>query len=293
MKEEPSFQRVKMNGESSENKESSVNEEASVFRFKRFEVVNRRSAMKVNTDGVLLGAAMTITGKEQRLLDIGTGTGAIALMAAQRLSDARTGTCSGEDARPFSITGIDIDTDSAAEAAENFSRSPWSRCLEAINVSLDSFVPVHDLSSAAQGSATDGLDGENGTFDLIFSNPPYYSGDLKAPDERRCNARHSGSLSWAEIADFAASYLKKDGRLSLILPADQRNAVTRYAASEGLYLSRAIMIRTVPRKIPKRAILEFTRTLTRNPLEDSLSIQEAGTWTPMYRSLLSEFLINL
>lgn len=278
MKEEPSFQRVKMNGESS------------VFRFKRFEVVNRRSAMKVNTDGVLLGAAMTITGKEQRLLDIGTGTGTIALMAAQRLSDARAS---------FSITGIDIDTDSAAEAAENFSRSPWSDCLKAINVSLDSFKPAGTRSAArqyaTQEDAQDGIqeDAQDGIFDLIFSNPPYYSGDLKAPDERRCNARHSESLSWADIADFASIYLTADGRLSLILPADQRNAVTRYAASEGLYLNRAIMIRTVPRKIPKRAILEFTRTLTRNPLEESLSIQEAGTWTPMYRSLLSDFLINL
>lgn len=284
MKEEPSFQRVKMNGESS------------VFRFKRFEVVNRRSAMKVNTDGVLLGAAMTIVGTEKKLLDIGTGTGTIALMAAQRLSDARAS---------FSITGIDIDPDSAAEAAENFSRSPWSDCLEAINVSLDSFKPARKQAAvrqyARQEGAQDGIwedtrddaQDESGIFDLIFSNPPYYSGELKAPDERRCNARHSESLSWADIADFASRHLKKDGRLALVLPADQRNAVTRYAAAAGLYLFRTVMVRTVPRKAPKRAILEFSRTLTRNPVEESLSIQEAGTWTPTYRSLLSDFLINL
>lgn len=273
-----------------------MSDEASVFRFKRFEVANRRSAMKVNTDGVLLGASMTIKGTEKRLLDIGTGTGTIALMAAQRLSDVRTGLATDvlpEGSRPFSITGIDIDPDSAAEAAENFARSPWSNCLEAMNVPLDSFSPARLSPSACTDTMMDDIDGEGGVFDLIFSNPPYYSGDLKAPDERRSNARHSGSLSWADIADFASSYLKKDGRLSLVLPADQRNAVTRYAAVSGLYLSRAIMVRTVPRKVPKRAILEFTRTLTRNPLEESLSIQEAGTWTPMYRSLLSEFLINL
>lgn len=269
-----------------------MSEETSVFRFKRFEVVNRRSAMKVNTDGVLLGAAMTIKGTEKSLLDIGTGTGTIALMAAQRLSDARAS---------FSITGIDIDPDSAAEAAENFSRSPWSDCLEAINVSLDSFKPVRKQAAArqhapqegAQDGIQEGAQDESGIFDLIFSNPPYYSGELKAPDERRCNARHSESLSWADITDFASRHLKKDGRLALVLPADQRNAVTRYAAAAGLYLFRAIMVRTVPRKMPKRAILEFSRTLTRNPVEESLSIQEAGTWTLTYRSLLSDFLINL
>lgn len=269
-----------------------MSEETSVFRFKRFEVVNRRSAMKVNTDGVLLGAAMTIKGTEKSLLDIGTGTGTIALMAAQRLSDARAS---------FSITGIDIDPDSAAEAAENFSRSPWSDCLEAINVSLDSFKPVRKQAAArqhapqedAQDGIQEGAQDESGIFDLIFSNPPYYSGELKAPDERRCNARHSESLSWADITDFASRHLEKDGRLALVLPADQRNAVTRYAAAAGLYLFRAIMVRTVPRKMPKRAILEFSRTLTRNPVEESLSIQEAGTWTLTYRSLLSDFLINL
>lgn len=279
-----------------------MSEETSVFRFKRFEVVNRRSAMKVNTDGVLLGAAMTIKGTEKSLLDIGTGTGTIALMAAQRLSDARTCLAAREDSdplsiiedsSPFSVIGIDIDPDSAAEAAENFARSPWSSCMMAMNVPLGSFSPAHALSLVKDGKPADGIDGESGTFDLIFSNPPYYSGELKAPDERRCNARHSESLSWADITDFASVYLKKDGRLSLVLPAEQRNAVTRYAAAGGLYLFRAIMVRTVPRKAPKRAILEFSRTLTRNPVEESLSIQEAGTWTPTYRSLLSDFLINL
>ena len=259
-----------------------MSEETSVFRFKRFEVVNRRSAMKVNTDGVLLGAAMTIKGTEKSLLDIGTGTGTIALMAAQRLSDARAS---------FSITGIDIDPDSAAEAAENFSRSPWSDCLEAINVSLDSFKPVRKQAAARQHAPQEGA--QDGIQEGAQDDPPYYSGELKAPDERRCNARHSESLSWADITDFASRHLKKDGRLALVLPADQRNAVTRYAAAAGLYLFRAIMVRTVPRKMPKRAILEFSRTLTRNPVEESLSIQETGTWTPTYRSLLSDFLINL
>lgn len=270
-----------------------MSEETSVFRFRRFEVYNRKSAMKVNTDGVLLGAAMTIKGTDERLLDIGTGTGTIALMAAQRLSDTRAGLGFKEEDRPFSVIGIDIDLDSAAEAAENFSRSPWSSCLEARNLSLGSFSPDLHLHTSGSAAAAEDIPCRDGIFDLIFSNPPYYSGELRAPDERRCNARHSESLSFAEIADFSARYLKRDGRLSIIIPADQKTAITRYAASDGLHLFRAVLVRTVPSKAPKRAILEFSRTLTRSPQEEYLSIQEAGTWTQTYRSLLSGFLINL
>lgn len=249
--------------------------EESVFRFRRFSVINRRSAMKVNTDGVLLGAAMTLEGNERQLLDIGTGTGTIALMAAQRLSELRT-----EENLPdkFVVTGIDIDPDSAAEAEENFRRSCWKDRLTAIHASLNDFSASCDADTR---------------FDMIFSNPPYYGGDLKAPDPRRCNARHAGSLSWTDIIGFAAEYLSENGHLSLILPSDQKNDLNRHAASCGLYMFRLVYIRTVPRKNPKRILAEFSRKLTRTPQEETISIQEAGTWSENYRSLLSDFLINL
>ena len=104
----------------------------SVFRFKRFSVRNERSAMKVNTDGVLLGAATTVLPNDRRVLDVGTGTGTVALMIAQRLETE----CSGAD---WHIQGIDIDTPSAEEAAENFDQSPWRDHLESVNIGLAAF----------------------------------------------------------------------------------------------------------------------------------------------------------
>ena len=155
------------------------------FRFKLLDVVNERSAMKVNTDGVLLGAAMTVRPSDRRLLDIGTGTGTIALMAAQRMSDLD---------QPFvSIEAIDMDQVSAEEAAFNFSNSPWADTLRAMNVSLDDY--ARSLS-------------DDDSFDLIFSNPPYFDDSLQAPQERRNNARQTTpGLSYREILDFAASRL--------------------------------------------------------------------------------------
>lgn len=271
----------------SQEAEDAASEET-VFRFKRFSVINRRSAMKVNTDGVLLGAAMSLSGKERRLLDIGTGTGTIALMAAQRLSEL-TGNHNPASA-DFRITGIDIDEDSAAEADENFRRSDWKDTLAAVHASLKDFEMSIEDSFSAEGN-TSGKAGAR--FDMIFSNPPYYGGDLKAPDPRRCHARHSESLSWGDIITFAQKYLSKDGRLALILPSEERTALTRTAAADGLYLSRLINIKTVPRKKPKRILTEFSRKRPGTLQEETISIQEAGTWSEDYRSLLSNFLTSL
>ena len=138
-----------------------------VFRFKRFDVVNERSAMKVNTDGVLLGAAMTVRSTDRNLLDIGTGTGTIALMAAQRLEGQGT----------LNIHAVDIDEASATEAGVNFRNSPWADNLTVHHASLDDFA----LEEAVR------------KYDLIFSNPPYFEDSLNAPEERRSARRSPGT----------------------------------------------------------------------------------------------------
>ena len=233
----------------------------SVFRFKKFEVVNERSAMKVNTDGVLLGASMTIRPEDKRLLDIGTGTGTIALMAAQR-------SCAGTR-----VDAIDIDEASASEAAANFGNSPWSENMMACNMSLDEFAKeTHAM------------------YDLIFSNPPYFEDSLTAPDERKSTARHtSDGLSYRDIFDFASERLVQSGRVSLVLPADQERELCRYARMSGFHLFRILRVRTVPRKAPMRIIAEFARERCDLPSDSILTIQNEGKYTQEYLSLTHNF----
>ena len=256
----------------------------SVFRFKKFEVVNERSAMKVNTDGVLLGAIMTMTADDRRLLDIGTGTGTIALMAAQRLMD-HTG-CSFIDAQDdnavIRIDAIDIDEPSASEAAANFAKSPWADILNAYNLPLDDFAASLKNSDPAQCEPV--------LYDLIFSNPPYFDNALQAPEERRNAARHTSTgLSYREILDFASKNLSPNGRVALVLPADTELDLIRYARMSGLHLFRITRVRTVPRKAPTRIIAEFSRQRSDEPINTILTIQESGEYSQEYLDLMREF----
>lgn len=261
-----------------------------VFRFKRFEVNNEQSAMKVNTDGVILGAAMTVRETDRNVLDVGTGTGTIALMAAQRLS-AMSGQGNGRNpednedvgkALPvenglggsFSVTAVEIDEASADEAGKNFAASPWSGSMRLHHTSLQEFRA------------------DTGTYDLVCSNPPYFEEALKAPDERRRNARHNDSLSYRELIEFAASKLSEHGRLSMILPSGQENDVLRYARMNGLHPYRTLYIRTVPRKPISRVVIELSAERRPEPIKETLSIHNAdGEYSDEYRSLMSDFLV--
>lgn len=201
------------------------------FRFRQFTVRQDGAAMKVGTDAVLLGAAATLDVNIHRVLDIGTGTGVIALMLAQRLSD-----------RPeYLVTGIDIDGGAAACASENFSASPWNGHLSAANVSLADFAAEND-----------------DTFDLIVSNPPYFDESLANPDHTLALARHTGKMSYRDILEFSAKKLTPEGRLALVLPSDEEPRLLRHARYCGLFPSRILRIRTTARKTPSRIIAEFT-----------------------------------
>ena len=241
----------------------------STFRFRRFSVANSESAMKVNTGGVLLGALMTLRAADRNCLDVGTGTGTVALMAAQRLYDAGV-----SDAR---ITAIDIDGPSAREAAVNFAGSPWPDMLEAKHL------PLSGLSGPDVPAA----------FDHIFSNPPYYDLSLQAPDMRRNAARHTDTLSYRELAAFAAEHLASDGILSMILPADSELWLLRHARMNGLQPVRIVRIRTVERKKPSRIVAEFSKRHSGNCLEQLLTLMKDGSFTPEYRELTKPFYINI
>ena len=237
----------------------------SEFRFKRFCIDNTASALKVGTDSVLLGSLMSITGEERRLLDIGTGTGVVAIMAAQRLADAGA-------AYP-EITAIEIDAPSAEEAERNFKGCPWSHMLSARHCALQ------DWRSDAQ-------------YDLIFSNPPYFDESLRNPDPRESRARHTESLSYREVLAFAREHLAPQGRVCLILPAESETAVRRCAAGFDLDFARVVRIRTTSKKAPRRIVAEFART--RTPLEEEeLTIQDGGIFTEEYRRIAGAFLLYL
>lgn len=227
--------------------------------------------MKVNTDGVLLGAAVTLRDTDRRVLDAGTGTGTIALMLAQRYS------LSGV-AGDLKITGIDIDAPSAAEAAMNFNLSPWAVSLEACHCALHQFFPPERL-------------------DLIVSNPPYFEDSLLPPEKRRGMARHAAgaALSYVDLLEFAREHLKEEGRLAMILPADREQGVVRYAASCGFRPFRTLRIRTTPQKDPSRIVIELSRTES-GFKEESLTIQDVKSfpdnkngYTPEYLSLMHDF----
>ncbi len=226
------------------------------FRFRRFGVRNRDSALKVGTDAVLLGAAMTVPASGGRALDIGTGTGVIALMAAQRSAELR-------------IVGIDIDPASAAEADYNFRNSPWADRLSALCTPLSGYSPAEK-------------------FSLIFSNPPYYDCSLRNPDEREAAARHNDSLSYREILEFASGHLEIGGRLAMILPSEQMVAVRRCAASYGLHALRILGIRTTERKALKRTVIEFSN-LSGTPEESEITLMRDGERSEEYSRLTEEF----
>ena len=232
--------------------------------------------MKVNTDGVLLGAVVPVCGADCRVLDIGTGTGVIALMLAQRLT---ADTEQASHMRPLRILGIDIDPDAAAEAAENFASSEWAESLTSEATSLES------LEVRLAGAASE-------AFDIIVSNPPYYDSSLTNPDGKKAVARHTnlpqGSLSYREVMEFAARHLSETGRLSVVLPSDQEFAALRYARMCGLHLSHLLRVRTVERKQPKRFIATFVTA----PCEcrtQILTIMEKGKYTDEYISLVKDF----
>lgn len=242
----------------------------SIFRFKKFEVRNEKSAMKVNTDGVLLGAACPVRPYMKNVLDIGTGTGTIALMLAQRISALTQKTDSSID---LNIIGIDIDEDAAAEAGTNFAASAWAGSLEARQQALA------ELET-------------DGNFNLIVSNPPYYDSSLTNPDTKKTAARHTDEtgLSFREVLDFAGKNLAHGGIVSMVLPADQEASVLRHGRMNGLKLAEILRIRTVERKPSSRIIITFIHdNQTVTPTEKQLTIMNKGKYTDEYISLVKDF----
>lgn len=203
------------------------------FRFRQFTIFQDRCAMKVGTDGVLLGC-WAKGGK--RILDIGTGTGLIALMMAQRCPMAH-------------LTGIDIDEVACSQAHENVNASPFNHRIDIRHISLQDYAaevsdsPIHDMHF----------------FDAIVSNPPFFFQSLKSPDNRRKMARHTDTLPYWSLFSGVTALLSSDGEFSAIIPFDCLSAFISEAERAGLHLSRLCAVRTTPKKNPRRYLLSFRR----------------------------------
>lgn len=176
--------------------------------------------MKVGTDGTLLGA-WAPGGK--RILDIGTGTGLIALMMAQRFPDAE-------------VIGVDIDHDAVVQASENVMQSPFHDRITIVEADIRCF---------------------DGRFDCIVSNPPFFEKSLLCPDSQRTTARHTVDLTFESLFQTVKTLLTDDGVFSLVVPFDYKNRILEEAALAGFFLISDWAVKTTPRKAPKRFLLSF------------------------------------
>lgn len=230
------------------------------FSFKRFTVRHDRCAMKVGTDGVLLGAWAGVAGV-RRVLDIGTGTGLIALMLAQRTEPSLA-----------RLDALDIDAEAVEQARENVAASPWS---DRIHVELGDIRAFQSTE----------------LYDLVVSNPPYFNA-LKSPSAQRNAARHTDSLSFRDLAASAVRLLAPEGRLAVVIPTDAVPEFLSATAEVDLFPCRHTRVRTKDGAPAKRSLLEFGRKVV--PLvEDELQLEDAqGQRSEQYKALARDFYLR-
>lgn len=250
-----------------------------IFHFKQFDVAQEHCAMKIGTDGVLLGALCPLPDTSStplRLLDIGTGTGLIALMLAQKLSDGGI--------QHFHIDAVEIDPQAAQQARENAEASPWSDNIEIHACSL------HEFSTLTSNDIK---------YDVIVSNPPFYNATLKPEDEARAVARHKDALPLDEISKFSRNHLNDNGLLALIYPTDYDTEVMTSAIAQGLTPRGLCHILTKVGKPCKRRISWFGAAGANidpsTPLQThTLAIRDAeGNYTDEYKNLTEPFYVSL
>lgn len=210
--------------------------------------------MKVGTDGVLLGAWAH---RGSRILDVGTGTGLIALMMAQRSPQAQ-------------VVAVDIDEDAVSQAQENVDAA---RCEDRITVVHSS---IQELGKR---------EGYQGTFDVIVSNPPFFIDSLNAPDQQRNMARHADTLTYGELMEAAWKLLSDEGELSVVVPFDYRQRMEDEATFRGFFPSRICAVRTVEGKPAKRYLLAFRK----HPCERVHQVMTIGD--AEYKRLTQDFYI--
>lgn len=231
------------------------------FTFKQFVVRQERCAMKVGTDGTLLGAWAELAKADGRVLDIGTGTGLMALMMAQRYPKAR-------------VTAIDIDEMAVSQARENVARSPFADRIEVRQADVNAFEPTE-------------------MFDSIVCNPPFFNHALVCPDNQRTQARHTTSLSYQQLMAAAWRLLNEEGLFSVIIPNDFFRQLESEAHLAGFFLTRVFGVRTIEGKPIKRYLIELRKNPQTEMIKKEVLIDDSpNVRSEWYRELTKDFYIK-
>ena len=229
------------------------------FDFKQFSVYHDRTTMKIGTDGVLLGVWADVT-NATRMLDVGTGSGVIALMLAQRLNSE------------VQIDAIDISQDACEQASENIIQSPWPKKISVTHT------PLQDFDSEP--------------YDLIISNPPYFSNSYKPPSTGRIVARHTETLTHTELLTHSKRLLQSTGRLNVVLPVAEANQLKTVAENNKWFCTRKCVFRSRISKPPERILMEF-KLKAASLQEEELILYENDQWSAAYRALTKDFYLKL
>lgn len=236
---------------------------AKLFKFKEFSIDQDKCAMKVGTDGVLLGAWTSLENNPNNVLDIGAGTGLIALMIAQR-------------SLAENIEAIEVDENAYEQCVENFESSVWADRLFCYHAGLDEFVGEMEEP-----------------YDLIASNPPFYSEVVYSGNDARDTARQNLSLPFNELLEGVRKLLATDGLFATIIPSKEETAFIALAKTQGLYPMRITRVRGNPTAALKRSLLEFSFTKTKYSEEELIIETKRHEYTLEYRELTKVFYLKM
>ena len=239
---------------------------SSIFRFKAFAIEQEKVAMKIGTDGVLLGAWAEIPERAKNILDIGMGSGLLSLQAAQRTSGSAQ------------ILGVDIDRSAVKTATENFKNSSWSSCLTA---------KEWDITAETKTLGTE-------NFDCVLCNPPYFEGGPVSSKRERNMARVASYMSWPILFERIASLLSDKGVANLILPFESFEKALKLAQDNGLYLKRYCLVKGHKDAPFKRVLMSLSREKSEEIKEEELIIEVARhQYTKAYYDLVQPFYLKL
>jgi tRNA1Val (adenine37-N6)-methyltransferase len=235
------------------------------FGFKQFLIHQEHCAMKVCTDACLFGAwlAARMNGRYDEshyALDVGLGTGLLSLMLAQQSQ--------------VNIDGVEIDHPATQQAADNFRNSPWNNRLNIFHRSIQEYIPAH-------------------SYDLIFSNPPFYEHQLKSRNHKRNLALHSNELKLEELVSTASRLLKEEGHFAVLLPYLRTEEFMNKAAANGFFLHEIVAVKQTPRHDPFRSILLFSKKASAGTQHSTIIIRDGDVYSPDFVVLLRDYYLNL